>query len=94
MTRSVEGETSIMPIYEYQAKNESASCPHCTTSFEVFQKLSDPPLEKCPQCAAPVCRLISTHSVGSSRSGFDARAKSAGFHKLVKRDKGTYEKTY
>ena len=83
-----------MPIYEYRVKDEVAGCRHCHEPFEVFQKISDAPLDKCPQCSAPVRRLISTHSVGASKSGFDSRAKSAGFHKLVKRDKGTYEKTY
>lgn len=83
-----------MPIYEYQARDESAGCEHCRTRFEVFQKIADPHLEKCPECGAPICRLISTASVGASKSGLDHRAKSAGFHKLVKRDKGTYEKAY
>lgn len=83
-----------MPIYEYQARDETAGCQHCREAFEVFQKMADSPLDKCPECGAPVCRLISTHAVGSSKSGFDARAKNAGFHKLVRRDKGTYEKSY
>ena len=83
-----------MPIYEYQAKDESVNCSHCREPFEVFQNLSGTRLENCPACNGPVRRLISTHAVGASRSGLDARAKSAGFHKLVKRDKGTYEKTY
>ena len=83
-----------MPIYEYQVKDESGGCERCRAVFEIFQKMADPPLGNCPDCGAPVCRLISTHAVGASKSGFDARAKSAGFHKLVRRDKGTYEKSY
>src|ERR1700674_2541578 len=48
-----------MPFYEYQCK----SCGH---DFEAMQKISDPPLKKCPQCgksqlqrlmSAPVFRL-------------------------------------
>ena len=48
-----------MPFYEYQ-------CPHCGYDDEVLQKISDPPLTKCPNCgkkglkkliSAPVFRL-------------------------------------
>lgn len=40
-----------MPTYEYE-------CTHCGYSFEVFQKISDPALDKCPQCQKKVRRLI------------------------------------
>ena len=83
-----------MPIYEYQASEEASSCPHCRDRFEEFQKVSDPRLETCPRCGCAVRRLISVCSTGESKSGLDRRAKDSGFHKLVKRDKGTYEKTY
>lgn len=83
-----------MPIYEYQAKDEAHRCDYCAKPFEQIQKISDPPLAVCPKCGAPVVKLISAHAVGDSKSGLDARAKSAGFHKLVRRDKGTYEKAY
>lgn len=82
-----------MPIYEYQA-SEKKSCPHCAKRFEVLQKMSDPPLTVCPECGAPVSRLISPPAVGLSRSGLDDRAKQAGFHKLERRGKGEYEKKY
>jgi putative FmdB family regulatory protein len=48
-----------MPFYEYE-------CPHCGYQDEVLQKISDPPLKKCPNCgksglrkliSAPVFRL-------------------------------------
>lgn len=48
-----------MPFYEYQ-------CRACGTLSEVLQKVSDPPLRKCPECgknqlvklvSAPVFRL-------------------------------------
>lgn len=41
-----------MPTYEYQ-------CTECGKSFEHFQRLSDPPLRKCPECGGRVKRLIS-----------------------------------
>ena len=83
-----------MPIYEYQARDKAKCCDHCRDKFEVFGKASEPPLAACPRCDSPVYRLISACSVGASKSGLDARAKSSGFHKLVKRDKGVYEKSY
>src|ERR1039458_214200 len=48
-----------MPFYEYQCKN-------CGHDLEAMQKISDPPLKKCPHCgksqlqrlmSAPVFRL-------------------------------------
>jgi putative FmdB family regulatory protein len=83
-----------MPIYEYQAKDSGQSCAHCADGFELMQRMSDAPLEACPECAAPLTKLISAPAVGRSESGLDDRAKSAGFHKLERRDKGTYEKKY
>jgi putative FmdB family regulatory protein len=83
-----------MPVHEYQAVKKAESCGHCIERFEVVQKISDPPVSRCPECGAPVKRLISAPSIGASRSGFDQRAKSAGFHKLEKLGKGEYEEKY
>ena len=41
-----------MPLYEYE-------CETGGHRFEVIQKFSDPPVEKCPTCGAPVHKLIS-----------------------------------
>jgi len=40
-----------MPTYEYE-------CLKCGLHFEKFQKMSDAPLKKCPECGSPVKRLI------------------------------------
>jgi len=40
-----------MPTYDYE-------CLKCNNIFEVSQKMSDKPLEKCPKCGADVRRLI------------------------------------
>ena len=40
-----------MPTYEYRCANGHA--------FEQFQKISDPPLEVCPQCGAAAERILS-----------------------------------
>jgi len=83
-----------MPLYEYQATDPTEGCAHCSERFEYLQKLSDPPLKKCPQCGVSVSKLVSAHSVGASASGLDNRAKSAGFHKLKRLGKGEYERKY
>jgi putative FmdB family regulatory protein len=44
-----------MPTYEYE-------CTHCGHSFEVFQKITDQHLDKCPKCNAAVKRLIGSGS--------------------------------
>lgn len=86
--------TLPMPIYEYKAGNETSGCPYCRDGFECLRKLSDPPLESCPQCGSVVVKLISAPSVGLSRAGLDDRARGAGFHKLKRLGKGEYEKKY
>ena len=83
-----------MPIYEFHADEPVKSCGYCVSGFEQLMRMSDPPLTRCPKCGNPVKKKISTPSVGISKSGFDSRAKAAGFHKLKKLGKGEYEKTY
>ena len=52
-----------MPIYEYR-------CPNGHT-FEVFQKMSDPPVEACTVCGAgPVEKLLFPVAVHFKGSGF------------------------
>lgn len=52
-----------MPIYEYR-------CPNGHT-FELFQRMSDPPAEKCEICAAsPVEKVLYPVSVHFKGSGF------------------------
>lgn len=83
-----------MPIYLYKASDVKHSCDRCREGFEQIRKLSDPPLAACSACGAPVKKCFSPPTVGRSQSAFDDRAKSAGFHKLKRRDKGAYEKLY
>ncbi|MFH1857982.1 MAG: FmdB family zinc ribbon protein [Candidatus Omnitrophota bacterium] len=40
-----------MPTYEYR-------CESCQKTHEAFQKMTDPPLEKCPACGGKLKRLI------------------------------------
>jgi putative FmdB family regulatory protein len=83
-----------MPIYEYLASDPKKSCKHCAEVFEELQKISDDSLTKCPECGNTVARQISVPSVGGSKTGFDDRAKNAGFSKLKKLGSGEYEKQY
>ena len=52
-----------MPIYEYR-------CPNGHT-FEVFQRMSDPPVERCEVCgASPVEKVLYPVAVHFKGSGF------------------------
>jgi putative FmdB family regulatory protein len=51
-----------MPTYEYR-------CEHCG-DFEEIQRITDPPLTRCPQCRRRVRRLISSTSFQLKGSGW------------------------
>ena len=40
-----------MPIYEYQ-------CEHCAQRLEALQKISDDPLQDCPECNQPALKKL------------------------------------
>ena len=53
-----------MPLYEY-------ACESCGHRFELIRKLSDPPLDQCPQCAGgPVQKLLSSPAIQFKGSGW------------------------
>jgi putative FmdB family regulatory protein len=41
-----------VPTYDYE-------CEKCANKFELFQKMSDEPVAKCPKCGGKATRLIS-----------------------------------
>ena len=51
-----------MPIYEYRCRNGH--------TFEVFQSMSEDPVEKCEECGAPVERVFHPVAVHFKGSGF------------------------
>jgi putative FmdB family regulatory protein len=51
-----------MPIYEYQ-------CEKCG-EFEITQRITEPPLKKCPTCKRKVRKLISNTSFQLKGSGW------------------------
>jgi len=55
--------SDTMPTYEYR-------CTSCKRKFEVFQKISEPPLEKCPHCGEKAKRLISQGAFSLKGSGW------------------------
>ncbi len=83
-----------MPIYVYQVSDGEKGCRKCASSFELIQSLREKPLEKCPDCGAPVRRVPAPVSVGFSQSNLDDRARAAGFTKLKRLGKGEYERQY
>lgn len=63
-----------MPTYEYE-------CTHCGNNFEIFQKITDKPIQSCPKCKSKVKRLIGSGSgiifKGSGFYATDYRKKPA-----------------
>ena len=51
-----------MPFYEYQ-------CTNCGHSLEAMQKVSDPPLKKCPHCGKPQLQKLMSAPVFRLKGG-------------------------
>jgi putative FmdB family regulatory protein len=72
-----------MPTYEYR-------CAECGNEFEQFGRMSDPPVQECPQCHAEAQRKISGGAgLVFKGSGFyitDYRGE--GYKKAAESDKG------
>ena len=63
-----------MPTYTYQ-------CDSCGHGFEAVQRFADDPLSECPECGAPIRRVIQPVGVVFKGSGWyitDSRPKSTG----------------
>jgi len=52
-----------VPIYEYK-------CSRCGETFEVIQKIEDPPVKKCLKCGGPVKKIISPPALQFKGSGW------------------------
>jgi len=83
-----------MPIYEYEHEGEPGK--GCAARFEVFQRMSESPVEQCPTCGRPCRRSFSTFGVAAggtkgllSKSNLEAH----GFTQFTKKGKGYYEKS-
>ena len=81
-----------MPIYEYAPL--SGRCRQCDGRFEVYQRVADAKLKRCPACKKPIERLISAVPVhGKYSTKSDSRLKDLGMTKYVKTSDGSYERT-
>ncbi len=85
-----------MPLYEYVIVHEDGSQGE---TFEVLQRISDPPLKKHPQTGQKVQRIMAAPSVKKKYSGGPIRGDTSdknldrlGFTKYQKSKAGTYEK--
>ncbi len=83
-----------MPIYEY-AVITAPGCPTCRDGFDVLQKFADAPLEACPDCAAPVRRVLAAPHVvaGQGHVLRESHVAKHGFTQYRRVGKGKYEKT-
>jgi len=52
-----------VPTYEYR-------CDACGATYEIFQKMSDPPLETCEACGSPVRKVLYPVAIHFKGSGF------------------------
>jgi len=78
-----------MPTYEYL-------CKTCSHRFETWQKMTDDPLEICPECGAHIRRVYYPAGIVFKGSGFyktDHRSPVAAVdtngHQETKQDNGT-----
>ncbi len=82
-----------MPIYVYRPIS-SEQCEHCEGGFEHLQRLDDDLLACCPECSAPVERVITAANLASpSPSLKEDNIAKHGFTQYRKVEKGVYEKT-
>lgn len=83
-----------MPLYVYEAKDSARGCDRCRAGFEITQSLAEPHLTACPDCGAPIYRVIQAPGLTHSKTDLHYRAKRAGFKCLKKVQKGEYETLY
>ena len=85
-----------MPTYVYRAK--TGGCKLCSESFEQKQSIKDEPLEKCPECGAPVERVICAPFLQTGRTDktvlSDSNLQKHGFDKLINEGGGKFRKAW
>ena len=52
-----------MPVYEYR-------CDACNIQFDLRQKFSDPPADRCPKCGGTVRKVVSVVSFSLKGAGW------------------------
>ena len=64
-----------MPVYEYR-------CNTCNYQFELRQRFSDPPADRCPKCSEAVHKMVSAAAFslkggGWYAEGYDTKTEAA-----------------
>ena len=82
-----------MPFYTYQCTSEEC-CDYCCNGFDMLQRMSADPVERCPECGHTVKKVISAPNVVSGKAHLttDKAAQKGGFTKYKRAGKGVYEK--
>ncbi len=79
-----------MPTYEYR-------CTQCKKRFELLQKITDPPIKRCPSCKGKPERLISSGAgLIFKGSGFyitDYKRRATGSGESAQTPKGPEKKS-
>ena len=85
-----------MPIYTYETLGKGG---HAGETFEVLQRMTDPPLEKHPETGQPVRRVFRPVNISgewseaaSKRRVSDENLARHGFTKFQRAGKGQYER--
>ena len=82
-----------MPIYTYQCHGER-HCEYCREIFELRQRIDDERLTACPECGAPVRRVITPPALaGGGPDMSPDNLERHGFTQYRRAGKGVYEKT-
>jgi putative FmdB family regulatory protein len=82
-----------MPTYIYRASGEE-SCRYCAYQFERRQRISDPRLQCCPECGAPVRQVLTPPNLATPVANISTdNIEKKGFTQYRKVEKGVYEKT-
>ena len=68
-------------------------CKRCHGHFEVYQKMADEKLTRCPDCDQACERQISAVALGGKYSTSDNAIAKSGLTQFKKVEKGVYERT-
>ncbi len=84
-----------MPIYEYLALEVCKAESPCSGLLEVFARMSDEPLERCPTCGVLIQLQISASNsaIGGKHLLQEKNVAKNGFTQYRRAGGGVYEKT-
>jgi putative FmdB family regulatory protein len=84
-----------MPIYEYQALEACKAESPCSGLLEVFARMSDAALERCPTCGVLIQLQLSAPNtaIGGKHLLAEKNVAKNGFTQYRRAGDGVYEKT-